>query len=67
MYFHANICVSVHTLHIYTFTYLDIDEYSIGTDDCSQTCTNTDGSFTCGYYSGYILDVDGTSCNAYGM
>ena len=48
---------------LYTFVYLDIDECSDGTDDCSQTCTNTDGSFTCECNSGYLLDVDGTSCN----
>ena len=82
MYFHTNICVSVHTLHynyvlmsmhkyiiihMYTFTYLDINECSIGTDDCSQTCINNYGSFTCGCNSGYILDDDGTSCNPDGM
>ena len=41
----------------------DIDECSDGTDDCSQTCTNTVGSFICGCNSGYELDSDGLTCN----
>ena len=41
----------------------DIDECSKNTDNCSQTCTNTDGNFTCGCYNGYLLDTDGTTCN----
>ena len=41
----------------------DIDECSDEGHNCSQTCTNTEGSFTCGCNSGYELDVDGTSCN----
>ena len=34
-----------------------------GIDDCSQTCTNTNGSFTCGCNNGYLLDVNGATCN----
>ena len=41
----------------------DIDECAAETDDCSQTCTNTVGSFTCGCNSGYTLDDDGINCN----
>ena len=41
----------------------DIDECSDGTHNCSQTCTNTNGSFTCGCNSGYLLDIDGATCN----
>ena len=26
-------------------------------------CTNTDGSFSCECYNGYLLDTDGTTCN----
>ena len=44
------------------FIFLDIDECSDGTDNCSHICTNSDGSFTCGCYSGYMLDADGRSC-----
>ena len=45
------------------FIYPDIDECRDGTDDCTQTCTNTDGSFTCGCNTGYLLDTDGFTCN----
>ena len=41
----------------------DIDECIENIDNCSQTCTNTDGNFTCGCYNGYLLDTDGTTCN----
>ena len=46
----------------YTSFHTDIDECSEDIDNCSQTCTNTDGSFTCGCYIGYLLDTDGTTC-----
>ena len=41
----------------------DIDECSYGIDGCSQTCTNTVGSFICGCNRGYVLDSDGVTCN----
>ena len=47
--------------HTYITNHLDIDECS--DDVCTQTCTNTEGSFTCGCNSGYELDADGTTCN----
>ena len=43
--------------------YTDIDECAEETDDCSQTCTNTIGSFICGCNIGYALDIDGSTCN----
>ena len=46
----------------YTFIYSDIDECSEGTDVCTQTCTNTIGSFICGCNYGYILYDDGFTC-----
>ena len=55
-------CLWAYT-NTYTFIYLDIDECSDGTDDCTQTCTNTDGSFICGCNSGYLLNTDGFTCN----
>ena len=44
--------------------FVDIDECSDGSDNCDQTCTNTDGSFTCSCGSGFTLDADGHSCTA---
>ena len=49
--------------HTYISNHLDIDECSDKNGGCSQTCTNTDGSFTCGCSNGYVLDDDGTTCN----
>ena len=45
----------------YYFFNVDVDE--CGADGCSQTCTNTQGSFTCGCNDGYVLNVDGTTCD----
>ena len=50
-------------IHIYTFIHPDIDECSEGTHNCTQICINTDGSFTCGCNSGYLLDTDGFTCS----
>ena len=50
------------TMDMYIIFDTDIDECSEDTDNCSQTCTNTDGNFTCGCINGYLLDTDGTTC-----
>ena len=47
----------------YYFYNVDVDECGDDTDGCSQTCTNTEGSFTCGCTDGYVLNVDGTTCD----
>ena len=44
------------------FSLLDIDECMRGTHDCSQTCSNDDGSFACGCHSGYLLAADRKTC-----
>lgn len=41
----------------------DVDECSGNVAVCSQTCTNTDGSFECGCEPGYVLDTNGFTCN----
>ncbi|XP_070536985.1 mucin-like protein [Ptychodera flava] len=33
-----------------------------GADNCEQRCQNTEGSYTCACYAGYLLDPDGYSC-----
>ena len=51
--------------YIYKFSCLltDIDECSLGTDSCSQSCTNTIGSYTCSCNTGYTLNSDGYTCD----
>ena len=41
----------------------DINECDEGISGCNQTCTNTNGSYTCSCSGGYVLDADGHSCN----
>ena len=40
----------------------DIDECATNNGGCTQTCTNTAGSYTCGCNPGYALAGDGVSC-----
>ena len=48
---------------MYNRFYSDIDECNNETHNCSQICTNTNGSFTCGCRNGYQLDTDVVTCN----
>ena len=41
----------------------DVDECSEDTDGCSQTCSNTYGSFMCSCGSGFTLANDSLGCN----
>ena len=41
----------------------DIDECHENIDGCSQLCSNTVGSYTCGCRDGYRLASDGHTCN----
>ena len=49
-------------LYINVLYYADLNECIEGLDDCSQTCTNTDGGFTCSCESGYQLLSDNKTC-----
>ena len=44
------------------YIYTDIDECSLNTDNCSQICNNTEGSFNCECYEGYVLEADLRTC-----
>lgn len=45
----------------------DIDECMYEQDPvCSQTCSNTIGTFTCGCMTGYVLRPDLRTCKALG-
>ena len=41
----------------------DINECDVNTDNCSQLCNNTIGSYQCYCEDGYILDSDEHTCN----
>ena len=41
---------------------IDIDECAEDRDGCTQTCTNTVGSYTCSCLSGYRLESDKHTC-----
>ena len=45
---------------------IDINECSLNSDGCDQTCNNTIGSFQCSCNSGYTLNVDGITCSQTG-
>ena len=47
----------------YILFHPDIDECTVETDDCSQICINTVGSFDCDCNTGFVLDSDGSTCN----
>lgn len=46
----------------YNYITIDINECSQGTDDCTNTCYNTVGSYKCGCPVGKELDDDGVTC-----
>ena len=45
-----------------TSYFVDVDECANGTDGCAQTCTNSEGSYTCSCDSGYTLLTDNLNC-----
>ena len=46
---------------ILLYLFLDIDECSLGTDDCDQECVNTEGNYTCQCFPNYRL-INATDC-----
>ena len=63
---HAHVHTYTHTISIQCFSLslysLDIDECTLSTDSCGQTCHNTPGSYTCSCDPGYSLDLDRLGC-----
>ena len=47
---------------VVSFCLSDINECTKGTDECSNGCTNTIGSYKCYCPNGYELDADLTTC-----
>lgn len=48
---------------MHDIVFADVNECTLGTSTCSQTCTNTDGSFECSCGAGYILEADDIGCD----
>ena len=42
----------------------EINECERLLDNCQQECMNTDGSFNCSCYDGFLLQDDGRSCKS---
>ena len=52
---------SLHRLISFSFYSADRNECDLTV--CSQSCTNTEGSYSCGCYTGYQLENDGKTCS----
>ena len=42
---------------------IDINECLLNQTSCSQTCTNTNGSYTCSCRVGFLINADNRTCN----
>ena len=49
--------------HKKLFFVSDINECSTNNGNCSQICTNTNGSYVCSCSPGYLLSGDKMTCN----
>lgn len=57
------ITVNLRSAHSLCYSPVDFNECNVyGT--CSQTCANTEGSYTCSCVEGYLLQPDNRSCKA---
>lgn len=50
-------------MSVHLILYIDIDECAEGTDGCTQTCTDTKGSYVCSCDTGYRLANDSHGCD----
>ena len=61
-------CVDIHSDNITCycsdmFCPADVDECIEGTSGCGQNCTNLVGSYLCGCYQGFLLNIDQHACS----
>ena len=52
-----------HSLSVTDISPIDINECESNNGNCSQSCTNTNGSYICSCLSGYMLSVDKKTCD----
>ena len=43
--------------------FIDIDECTKHISGCTQSCSNTEGSYMCSCYTGFTLNSNGKTCN----
>ena len=53
----------IHRKFINVLVTTDVNECSSNNGNCSQICTNTNGSFICSCQIGYVLNADSRTCN----
>lgn len=53
---------SLAMIHVHSLSHIDINECVLNTHNCSHTCYNNNGSYTCDCEVGYKLDTDSLSC-----
>ena len=44
------------------YSVIDVNECAIANGQCTQTCTNTNGSYACSCDSDYVLATDNFGC-----
>jgi len=52
-----------YNLHISFIVHVDIDECKTDNGGCEQNCTNTQGSYQCGCFAGYIMSNVQKNCS----
>ena len=63
-YKYPDITTITYLSFVHTICSSDIDECAEGTSHCEQICTNTNGSFVCSCFDGFLLNmVDNKTCN----
>ena len=60
----VQVCIDKWILSKYNCTFIitDINECASYNGGCSQTCSNTPGSYSCSCNSGYVLNIDEHNC-----
>ena len=57
----VQVCIDKCVLNNYNYI-TDINECASYNGGCSQTCSNTPGSYSCSCNSGCVLNIDGHNC-----